>query len=162
MFLASVACPSQASRFAPGQLAGVCSCGALLLSHTCDESPRLGRWAYSEDFPVQPGHFGHGRFRTGVRRKRFRVRISREDNSMSAGLVVLDMDGVVTSERGYWDAAACTLVEILAELGVADAAASFREALQNPMTARERLPDSVITDVKNLSINTNWDLTFMA
>jgi len=77
-------------------------------------------------------------------------------------LIVLDMDGVVTSERGYWDAAACTLVEFLADLGIGEAAASLQDALDNPKTARAWLPDPLIAEVKNRSINTNWDLTFLA
>jgi phosphoglycolate phosphatase-like HAD superfamily hydrolase len=62
--------------------------------------------------------------------------------------LIFDMDGVVTSERGYWDAAALTVAEFL-----------FQPAILPD--ARRWMPDEVIGQVKSRAISTNWDLAYI-
>jgi phosphoglycolate phosphatase-like HAD superfamily hydrolase len=62
--------------------------------------------------------------------------------------ILFDMDGVVTSERGYWDAAALTVAEFLFQ------PAALPEA-------RRWLPEAVIGQVKGRAVSTNWDLAYL-
>ncbi len=64
--------------------------------------------------------------------------------------IIFDMDGVITSERGYWLAAAHTLQDLATFLGDRRKPA--------PIT----LDLAVIARAKAARINTNWDLTHLA
>jgi phosphoglycolate phosphatase-like HAD superfamily hydrolase len=63
--------------------------------------------------------------------------------------IIFDMDGVVTSEEGYWRAAACALME-LAEVVLPDDPWSLELDKEAIGMAKQRL------------INTNWDLCHIA
>lgn len=60
-------------------------------------------------------------------------------------LVIFDLDGVITSEVGYWRTAS----------------EGVRELLSLPPTV-EAIPENFIHWVKNHAINHNWDLAFVA
>lgn len=78
--------------------------------------------------------------------------------------ILLDLDGVVTSEEVYWNTAALTVWEFLTSIRYYGNAESF-----DPAAAMENLPsirntvfchDAVIKTVKNRGINNNWDLAW--
>ncbi len=76
--------------------------------------------------------------------------------------ILFDMDGVITSERQYWTAAALTVMELFfdEELNVA-----FCEEESELIVQRIFHNDETIKVLKSLGVNTNWDLaylTFMA
>ena len=92
---------------------------------------------------------------------------------MSARTIIFDMDGVITSEEGYWRAAAVTLLELAAQFGnqkagrLVDNADSLPWAFSfDPEKPAEddclQIDRAVIAQLKNRGINTNWDLCFVA
>ena len=58
-------------------------------------------------------------------------------------LLIFDLDGVITSEKTYWDIARLGLQQILA-------------------TTADPLPEDFIYWAKNHAINHNWDVAFVA
>lgn len=58
-------------------------------------------------------------------------------------LLIFDLDGVITTEAGYWDIARRGLTQILA-------------------TTTDPLPQDFIYWIKNHAINHNWDVAFVA
>jgi phosphoglycolate phosphatase-like HAD superfamily hydrolase len=86
-------------------------------------------------------------------------------------LIIFDLDGVITSEEAYWDAAGLTLHELLysprywgldrSELG--------RDGQYHPATtaqecrriSRAVFPESDILALKGRSINSNWDTCYV-
>ena len=71
--------------------------------------------------------------------------------------VLFDMDGVITSERGYWYSAAMTVYEkIFEELNV-----NWCEENVDEISLEIFNNDNVILNLKNLGVNTNWDLAYL-
>jgi phosphoglycolate phosphatase-like HAD superfamily hydrolase len=80
-------------------------------------------------------------------------------------LLLFDLDGVISNERPYWEAARLTVLEVLEGkdclrlrdyFGIAAVSTSARpwdECI---------LPEDLIYAVKNRAINSNWDLAFLA
>ncbi len=75
--------------------------------------------------------------------------------------VIFDMDGVITSEQNYWNAAALTVWEYIRggrlsgecrEIGEPDTAAVRREVFSD---------GRLITILKNKGVNSNWDLGYV-
>lgn len=81
---------------------------------------------------------------------------------MPAEQIIFDMDGVITSEDGYWRAAACALLDFAAKLGHEPSrrAVSGDDRDQLPWQLNPELP--TIARAKALLINTNWDLCHLA
>ncbi len=77
-------------------------------------------------------------------------------------LIVFDMDGVITSEEGYWRAAACTIVDLAARLGHVDSQGALAGADSAHLPAAQRIHHPTIAAIKALAINTNWDLCHLA
>jgi len=73
-------------------------------------------------------------------------------------IVILDMDGVVTSEEGYWRSAWCSVKEFAAALGHEPS----RTFMQTPDPWALLLDRTVIGHAKQRMINTNWDLCHLA
>lgn len=65
--------------------------------------------------------------------------------------IIFDLDGVITTEQAFWDAAALTAAEFL-ELPIME-----------PSRLRETLfyGDRLIKLVKNRGVNSNWDLVYL-
>lgn len=78
--------------------------------------------------------------------------------------IIFDMDGVITSEYIYWDTAALTVYELLfshLQFGKTDI---DREWCRNNYKELHRIifsGDKTIKAVKNLGVNTNWDLAYI-
>ena len=71
--------------------------------------------------------------------------------------IIFDMDGVITSERGYWYSAAMTVYEkIFEELNV-----KWCEENIDELSLEIFSNDNVILNLKNLGVNTNWDLAYL-
>lgn len=80
-------------------------------------------------------------------------------------MVIFDMDGVMTSEQNYWDIAALAVWEMVHSDryygGEAfDPDAALRQAAQIRSTVFCR--DKVIYRIKDIGINNNWDLVYLA
>ncbi len=78
--------------------------------------------------------------------------------------VLLDMDGVITSEAIYWDAAALTVWEHLASrryFGTEDIVPA--EAMERVADIRKEVfcDDETIRLVKSRGVNNNWDLAWL-
>ena len=71
--------------------------------------------------------------------------------------LLFDMDGVITSEQGYWYSAALTVYERLFS------GFSAQELMEHHQEIFDRvfLSGSIITNIKNLGVNTNWDLAYI-
>lgn len=86
-------------------------------------------------------------------------------------LIVLDMDGVVTSEQAYWDAAGLTVRELLespAYLGLNPANYSpIADLFYRKLTKatrhhwRKYLPTPLIVQSKMRGVNNNWDIAYL-
>lgn len=85
--------------------------------------------------------------------------------------IILDMDGVLTSEEAYWDTAGLVVQDMLespAFLGLNPPTFSpvldvFYQRLirGNRMDWRKYLPPELILHLKTKGINSNWDLTYI-
>ena len=78
--------------------------------------------------------------------------------------LIFDMDGVITSESAYWDAAALTVREFLEDeryLGNGDIDALYMH--ENVQDIRDEifLGDKLITYFKGIGVNSNWDLGYI-
>lgn len=78
--------------------------------------------------------------------------------------LILDMDGVITSEQRYWDAAALTVYEMLHSkkyFGKDDI--DYKSLFQNRTQIRSTVffDDNIITVLKKKGINSNWDLAYV-
>lgn len=78
--------------------------------------------------------------------------------------ILFDMDGVITSEEVYWDAAALTVWEMLKSNRY------FGNEEMHPKSWMEQIPairkkvfceDKTIKLVKNRGVNSNWDLAYL-
>src|SRR5215469_4353940 len=87
-------------------------------------------------------------------------------------LIIFDLDGVITSEEAYWDAAGLTLYELCYSpryWGLSRSASSIDRQFLPPETAQDSrsisrniLPESDILALKGRSINSNWDTCYVA
>ena len=71
--------------------------------------------------------------------------------------VIFDLDGVITSEQKYWDAAALTVYQLITEpfdVGYASRNVSLIRTLMF-------YNDRTITLLKDLGVNSNWDLAYV-
>ncbi len=77
--------------------------------------------------------------------------------SLDIKKIIFDMDGVVTSERGYWNCAAMTVYEkIFEELSV-----KWCEENIEALSEEIFLNDTTIVTLKNLGVNSNIDLAYL-
>jgi phosphoglycolate phosphatase-like HAD superfamily hydrolase len=79
--------------------------------------------------------------------------------------VIFDMDGVITSERKYWEAGGLTVAEILESevyLGLNPTKFRADAPLEQLLTKCQKfLPDETILALKNRAINSNWDIAYI-
>lgn len=93
------------------------------------------------------------------------------DSFKEIEMIILDMDGVVTSEESYWDTAGLTIQDLLespAFLGLNPPAYSpvldvfYKRLIRGDRTEwRKYLPPELILHIKTKGINSNWDLTYI-
>ena len=95
-----------------------------------------------------------------------------------SNLIVFDLDGVITSEEAYWDAAGLTLHELLysprywdvdgSTLGAGEQDKQDRKYSPAATTEESRsisraiLPEPEILALKARAINSNWDVCYAA
>jgi phosphoglycolate phosphatase-like HAD superfamily hydrolase len=82
-------------------------------------------------------------------------------------LIIFDLDGVITSEEAYWDAAGLTLHELMYSPRYWGIRASKNyspatTAEESRYISRSTLPESEIMVYKARSINSNWDTCYVA
>lgn len=78
--------------------------------------------------------------------------------------ILFDMDGVITSEEGYWEAAALAIHEFLNSnkyYGSKDYDPSFAFSKKAELRTKYFCDDKTIKYVKKLGFNTNWDLAYI-
>ncbi len=78
--------------------------------------------------------------------------------------VLFDMDGVITSEYLYWDAAALTVCELLcSKWHFGTEVLNVAEYMRNVVQIRQTVfcGGRTIQAVKDLGVNTNWDLAYL-
>ena len=85
-------------------------------------------------------------------------------------LIIFDLDGVITSEEAYWDAAGLTLHELLysprywdldrSELSADGQYYPATTAQECRRISRAVFPESEILALKGRSINSNWDTCY--
>lgn len=75
----------------------------------------------------------------------------------NAKFILMDMDGVVTSEEGYWRATACTLVDFSAFLGHRQSTSASLSSSSHALPWTLSIDLSANALAQNLSLNTNWD-----
>jgi phosphoglycolate phosphatase-like HAD superfamily hydrolase len=93
------------------------------------------------------------------------------DNFKDIELIILDMDGVLTSEEAYWDVAGLVVRELIespAYLALSPpdytpVADLFYRKMANGtrMDCRKYLPSELIKKCKTRGINSNWDLAYI-
>ena len=92
-----------------------------------------------------------------------------------SNLIVFDLDGVITSEEAYWDAAGLTLHELLysqrywdvegSSLGAGEQDRQYRPVVtaeESRSLSRAVLPEAEILALKARAINSNWDVCYAA
>ncbi len=87
-----------------------------------------------------------------------------------SNLIVFDLDGVITSEEAYWDAAGLTLHELLhsprywnidsRQLGADGCYHPATSAEESRRSSRKVFPEAEIQALKARSINSNWDTCY--
>ncbi len=78
--------------------------------------------------------------------------------------IIFDMDGVITTEQQYWNAAALTVWEFLYSKDYyGDRELSAEEMFKNTLKIREEVffDDKIIGCLKNKGVNSNWDLAYV-
>ena len=78
--------------------------------------------------------------------------------------IIFDMDGVITTEQQYWNAAALTVYEFLFSKDYyGDKELSALEMFENTKKIREEVfqNDKTIGCLKNKGVNSNWDLAYV-
>lgn len=78
--------------------------------------------------------------------------------------IIFDMDGVMTSEQHYWDAAALTVYELLnSNKYFGTRPLHLESVFQNRAMIRKHVffNDDVIILLKNKGVNLNWDLAYV-
>ena len=75
--------------------------------------------------------------------------------------IIFDMDGVMTSEQAYWDAAALTVWEYLK--WNKDEPINAPECMENLQEIRKKIfcDDQLIAVLKEKGVNSNWDLAYI-
>ena len=76
--------------------------------------------------------------------------------------IIFDMDGVVTSEEGYWRAAFSSILDLAAFFGHEGSKAALFSSDYNEVPWSLSLNRQVIGSVKRFRINTCWDLCHVA
>ncbi|MDQ2902002.1 MAG: HAD hydrolase-like protein [Chloroflexota bacterium] len=86
-------------------------------------------------------------------------------------LLVFDLDGVITSEEAYWDAAGLTVHELLYSprywhLGTGTPAEDMQyhpapSAQESRHTSRAVFPEQALLTLKARAINSNWDTSYI-
>ncbi|HMQ32288.1 MAG TPA: HAD hydrolase-like protein [Chloroflexaceae bacterium] len=74
-------------------------------------------------------------------------------------LLIFDLDGVITSERRYWEATKATTVQLLESEAYLGLAGYFD--LGAPGSTDLAALEAAIHDLKGRGINSNWDKTFL-
>ena len=87
-----------------------------------------------------------------------------------SNLVIFDLDGVITSEEAYWDAAGLTLHELWqsplywnVEQSVLNANGQYSPAVtaeESRALSRAMFPEADILALKARAINSNWDTCY--
>jgi phosphoglycolate phosphatase-like HAD superfamily hydrolase len=87
-------------------------------------------------------------------------------------LIIFDLDGVITSEEAYWDAAGLTLHELLysprywgldrSKMSADGQYHPVNTAQASRLISRAVFPESEILALKGRSINSNWDTCYVA
>ncbi len=78
--------------------------------------------------------------------------------------IIFDMDGVITSEENYWNAAALTVYETFtSKLYYGQSQLKIDPSAEEIKKIRKKVfyKDKIISLIKNKGINTNWDLAFI-
>ena len=78
--------------------------------------------------------------------------------------LIFDMDGVMTSEQGYWDSAALTVYEFLhSKKYFGNEEVDLKTLAQSVKAVREEIffSDKLITALKKKGVNSNWDLAYV-
>ncbi len=71
--------------------------------------------------------------------------------------IIFDLDGVITNEQRYWDAAALTLYQLFTEPFDVTYAVNNVSIIRTIILYR----DKIVKLLKNLGVNSNWDLTYV-
>ncbi len=82
-------------------------------------------------------------------------------------LIIFDLDGVITSEEAYWDAAGLTLHELMYSprywgLGAGSEYHPATTARESRRVSRAIFPETEILTLKARAINSNWDTCYAA
>ena len=82
-----------------------------------------------------------------------------------SNLIIFDLDGVITSEEAYWDAAGLTLHELMYsprywELGAGSEYHPATTARESRRVSRAIFPETEILTLKARAINSNWDTCY--
>ena len=77
--------------------------------------------------------------------------------------IIFDMDGVITSESAYWDAAALTVFQQIQakELFCDDVDISYYMNNIKEIRKKVFVDDKMISVLKNKGVNSNWDLAYV-
>lgn len=78
--------------------------------------------------------------------------------------VIFDMDGVITSEQGYWDAASLTVYEYLNSSDYFGSSAidpKWAQSNVSKIRSSVFLNDRLISLLKGKGVNSNWDLDYV-
>ena len=96
--------------------------------------------------------------------------VSSDERKYSGNLVIFDLDGVITSEEAYWDAAGLTLHELCfsprywnIEQSVLSANGRYTPAVtaeESRTLSRAMFPEAEILELKARAINSNWDTCY--
>jgi len=86
------------------------------------------------------------------------------DKTDQLRILIFDLDGVITSEKKYWNTARLTVWELIASeeyLGMNNYFGSVTELSQMlPEMGEQAIANEFIYELKSRAINSNWDLTF--
>src|SRR5437660_2165262 len=87
-------------------------------------------------------------------------------------LIIFDLDGVITNEEAYWDAAGLTLHELYysprywnLDASILGADGQYHPVViaeESRRTSRAILPEAEILAIKARAINSNWDSCYVA
>lgn len=79
-------------------------------------------------------------------------------------VLIFDLDGVITSEKKYWNTARLTVWEIISSHNYLGLSHYFIEdsdlPSRLPQIGEQIIPSHFIYELKSRAINSNWDLTF--
>ncbi len=79
--------------------------------------------------------------------------------------LIFDLDGVITSERKYWNTARLTVWELIESddyLSLKNYFGAGKHFSGEILQAGEKvIPSSLIYELKNRAINSNWDITYL-